>query len=132
MNDRLHWYNDEKTIAIIEQNQEPSWAHWHETTQIIIDVLEASPHRVHFILTNATGIPVGNPLPHLTRTLDMMEAYVDKLGMMVIVGKGALHTLMTAFLDIALKATNRPAHSMMFAHTIEEALERISQRETQQ
>lgn len=132
MNERLQWYDEAKTIAIIEQTQQPSWQHWHETSELITQVLEATPHRVDFILTNAVGIPVGNPLPHLTRTMDIMEGYVDKLGMIVMVGSGTIAVLMNAFLDIALRATNRPAHTVSFTPSVEIALSRIMELRKEQ
>lgn len=127
MPNRLTWYDDAKTIAIIEQNSEGSWAYWYEIVDLLLETVEESPHKVNFILTNTTSIPAGNPIPHFKRTMDILTPKEDRFGTVVIVGSGSIAALIKAFLSIVLKVANRSSHIARFATSVDEAVKIIEE-----
>jgi hypothetical protein len=125
MANKLVWYDSEKTIAVIEQEAGGSWALWYEIVDMMMEVVENSPHKVHFILANTTGIPAGNPIPHFKRTVEIIGPNEDRIGAIVIVGGGSIAALVNAFLGIVLKAAKRSSSVARFATSIEDAVKLI-------
>lgn len=122
MSAKLSWYDDSRTVAIIDHTEEPSWAYWYKTLELIMNAIEDSPGYVNLVLTGIVGVPSGNPLPHIKRTFDILNDNIDKIGMVVIVGKGNLSLLVNTFFDILGKATSRPIRPTYFSTSLDDAL----------
>jgi hypothetical protein len=122
----FHWYDDEQTIIRLEAYGKISWDAWHETTDKLAEALVKASHRLDFIFVDHVGMPPGNPLPHLRKTIHKFGLYPN-LGLVVSVNKRPI-SIVNIFLDMVMPLTPESAHLLArFVPTLEEALEMIAE-----
>lgn len=127
MSTKLTWYDDNKTIAIIDHLDEPTWTYWYKTLELILNAIEDAPGDVNLVLTGFKGIPAGNPLPHMKRTFDILNNNIDRIGMVVLVGQGNISFIMNTIFDALSKVSNRPINPTYFSTSLDDAVNIILQ-----
>ncbi|MBA3869206.1 MAG: hypothetical protein H0X30_08630 [Anaerolineae bacterium] len=125
------WYDDDHTIGHLDMHGTVSWQEWNEAVDNLADELAKVQYRLDFIFNDRAGLPPGNPLPHLKATMKKLSLYPN-MGIVVMVSKRSIATLVGAFVNIVATATKTDLNcNGGFVNTVEEALIVIAKNRTQ-
>lgn len=70
----LHWHDDEHTIIRLDMHGQVTWDAWYVAVDNICAELEQASHRVDIIFHDMTGMPKGNPMPHMKVTMTKLNS----------------------------------------------------------
>ncbi len=116
------WYDNEHTIGQLDMHGKVSWEEWHAAVDSLAEELHKVSYRIDFIFNDNAGLPPGNPLPHLRATMAKFAAY-SNMGIVVMVSRRSIATMVGAFVNIVAKATKTDLNrNGGFVNTLEEAL----------
>lgn len=71
----VKWYDQEETIIEVHVYGKGTWNEYHEAVEKITEKLAAAQHRVDVVFNSETGMPPGNPLPHLKSAFQKFSSY---------------------------------------------------------
>ncbi len=97
------WDNDDHTIIRLDFDGKATWGEYQTATDRVYEAIEASSTRVDIIFHAVSGMPQGNPLPHLkASSMKLLELEHFGIGV-VVTSKGTPSRLIQTFLDIAMR-----------------------------
>ncbi len=97
------WDNDEHSIIRLDIHDEATWSEYHAAIDQCVQAIEAGPNRVDVIFHEITGMPKGNPMPHLKVSFDKLTP-LGNFGIGVVVSeKGVPPKIIKTFMEIAMR-----------------------------
>ena len=116
------WYDDQHSIIEVRVYGTPTWEEYHRAIDKVTDYLGAAQHRVDIIFNSASGMPKGNPLPHLKVTFKKFAEY-PHFGVTVASGARGPAGFTRAIVDIVSKMLGTTSHiNGKFVNTMPEAV----------
>ena len=104
----VKWYDDQHSIIEVHVHGVGTWEEYHAAVEKISEHLAVAQHRVDVVFNSETGMPAGNPLPHLKAAFKKFSSY-QTFGMTVPAGerggRGA-STFTRSIVEVVSKITN--------------------------
>lgn len=127
MTTRVEWDDEEHTIIRLDLAEGHTWREYHEAVQTVIEMAKQTPGRVDVIINNPYGLPAGNPLPHLRRSV-LMFTSISNLGVVVSINPRQLPGFIQSLVDIVVRAAGLTVQRGGFVNTVDEARQRIREK----
>ena len=71
----VKWYDDQHSIIEVHVHDDVTWDQYHGAVDQICAHLAVAQHRVDVVFNSETGMPAGNPLPHLKAAFQKFSSY---------------------------------------------------------
>lgn len=118
----FNWYDDEQTIIRLDIVGDVTWDGWYKAMDGIFAELNQSSHRIDIVLYDKSGMPKGNPMPHVKNTMRKFEQY-ETLGKVIIVNAKKRSAFAKVVLDVVMRAMSITGDRHgTFVNTLEEAI----------
>lgn len=118
----FNWQDPEHTIIRIDMVGQVTWEEYNIVTDRVVDELAKTDKRIDVINFDKTGMPKGNPMPHLKAVNARMSAHKN-LGLIITVSSKTLSGFSKIMVDIMTRAYNiDTSHNGGFLTSMEEAL----------
>ena len=103
------WYDDQHSIIEVRVYGSPTWEEYHSAIDKVVKDLAAAQSRVDIIFNSASGMPKGNPLPHLKATFKKFSEYPN-FGITVASGARGPAGFTRAIVEIVSKMLGLTSH----------------------
>ena len=103
------WYDNQHSIIEVRVYGTPTWEEYHSAIDKVTGDLASAQHRVDIIFNSASGMPKGNPLPHLKATFKKFAQY-EHFGITVASGARGPAGFTKAIVEIVSKMLGTTSH----------------------
>ena len=122
----INWHDPEHSILHVITDGTQTWADYHEKYDKALEAVEAASHRVDVIMEARSGIPAGNPLPHLAQINEQWDG-VPMLGLIIAISARRIQRFTETAVDIAAMISGvQTSEFIVFVDSMEEALKTIN------
>lgn len=123
----INWHDPEQSILHIVNDGPQTWEEYHAKYDAALEIVQAANHRIDLIMEARSGIPAGNPLPHLTEINEQWDG-VPMLGLIVAISARRIQRFTETAVDIAATISGVDVPEFVrFTGSVEEALTIIEQ-----
>jgi hypothetical protein len=121
----INWHDPEQSILHVINEGNPTWEEYHQKYDAALEAVRAAPHRVDVIMDARTGMPPGNPLPHLKKINEKWDG-VPMLGLIIAISARRLQRFTETAVEIGgVIAGIQTSDFVVFVGSMEEALQTI-------
>lgn len=121
----VQWHDNAETMIRLDMYDDVTWDGWYVAVEDLCEKLSQVTHRVDVILHDTTGMPKGNPMPHLRSSINRFNQHAN-LGIVVLVSARSTSFLAKTMLDVVSRVTAMAnGQSSIIAHSLDEAIATI-------
>ncbi|MCA9895360.1 MAG: hypothetical protein KC615_20390 [Anaerolineae bacterium] len=121
----VSWYDTEKTILRLDIRDKNTWDAWYVAVDEMCNELSTVSHRVDLVVDDQSGMPQGNPLPHLRNTLSKLSKY-EHLHTIVTVSEKLLASPVQVMTRLAIRFSSFTIKDLRYEQTFEAGLKVIN------
>ena len=127
----FNWHDPEHTIMRVDASGDTTWDDFTKATDRIVEELAKATQRTDLIYNAKSGMPKGNPLPHIKAANKRMAVYKEHLGLVTTVGPRNISSTVKVMVDIMMRVYKMDrTHLGETVTTMEEALHNIAKSRT--
>ncbi|MBC7814597.1 MAG: hypothetical protein H7175_25805 [Burkholderiales bacterium] len=127
---RVEWDDEEHTILRFDLAKGHTWAEYHAAVLTLVEMSKQTSGRVDVIINNPFGLPPGNPLPELRRTVPVYST-ITNLGLVIAINSRRLPGFIESLIKIATQVVGIAEDRSEFVNTLDEARQRIREHRKQ-
>jgi hypothetical protein len=118
----ISWFDEDKTVLLVLTEGKSTWEQYHAKYEDALQVVKSVDYRVDVIMDSRSGLPPGNPIPHLRSIIADWDT-AENLGIVVVLGRYR----MLGFVQTAANAAGRlvgvvTPGQLIFVNSLDDAM----------